>query len=83
MNATQAQQTQQQAQQQQLQAALENAADFNCDECENDRFVPVFVVKKISALVSPNGQEVVVPIQALKCDKCNHINELFLKPQVP
>ena len=80
MNATQAQQ---EAQQQQLQAALENAADVNCDECENSRFVPVFVVKKVSALISPNGQEIVVPIQALKCDQCNHINELFLKPQTP
>ena len=84
MNPAHAQQAQQQAQQQQqLQAALENAADVACDECENDRFVPVFVVKKISALVSPNGQEMVIPIQALKCDQCNHINELFLKPQAP
>ena len=73
----------QRAQQQQLQAALENALDVNCDECDNDRFVPVFVVKKISALVSPSGQEVIVPIQALKCDSCNHINEVFLKPQTP
>ena len=60
-----------------------NALDVNCDECDNDRFVPVFVVKKISALVSPSGQEVIVPIQALKCDSCNHINEVFLKPQTP
>ncbi len=63
MNVTEAQQR---AQQEQLQAALENAADVNCDECQHDHLVPVFVVKKISALVSPNGQEIVVPIQALK-----------------
>ena len=83
MNPAQAQEAQQQAQQQQLQAALENALDVTCDECQNDHFVPVFVVKKVSALVSPNGQEIVVPIQALKCDQCNHINELFLKPHTP
>ena len=66
-----------QAQQQQVQAALKDAIDINCDECQSAHFVPVFMVKKISALVSPNGQEIIVPMQVLKCDKCNHINELF------
>jgi len=72
MNANEAQQ------QQQIQAALKDAIDVDCDECQNGYFTPVFAVKKISALVSPNGQEIVIPLQILKCDKCNHINDSFL-----
>ena len=74
MNPTQAHQ------QQQIQAALKNASDVTCDECKNTHFVSAFVVKKISALVSPSGQEIVVPLQILKCDKCSHVNEEFLTP---
>ena len=74
MDVTEAQQ------QQQIQAALKNASDVFCDECENTHFVPAFVVKKLSALVSPSGQDMVVPLQILKCDKCSHVNKEFLTP---
>ena len=47
--------------------------------CENETFTPTFVIKKISALVSPTGKETLAPIQIFKCDVCGHINELFLE----
>ena len=48
-----------------------------CEECENDTFVQVFRMRKLSALLSPTGQESMIPIQVFACAKCGHINKGF------
>ena len=48
-------------------------------ECDNQTFSPTFIIKRISALMSPTGKESLAPIQIFKCDVCGHINELFLE----
>ena len=58
---------------------LNNVTNMKCDECENETFVPVFVIKQLSALVSPTGKETLVPVQLFKCSKCDHVNEKFLE----
>ena len=57
---------------------LAAAINVECEMCQNDHFVPAFIIKQIPALVSPTGQETLVPVQVFKCGKCHHINELFL-----
>lgn len=57
---------------------LENAVDLSCEECGYALFKPVFTIKKISSLVSPTGQEMVLPMQTFACDKCGHVNSNFL-----
>ena len=54
------------------------AEDFTCELCNNDRFAVQYFIKKFSALVSPNGNETLVPMQAFACSTCNHINSDFL-----
>ena len=49
------------------------AEDMSCGECENVYFKPLLRVKRVSALVSPNGQEMYVPVQVLACEKCGNI----------
>ena len=49
-----------------------------CDECEHDAFVQVFKMRKLSALLSPTGQETMIPIQIFACHKCGHVNKGFL-----
>ena len=49
-----------------------------CESCENDTFVQVFKMRKLSALLSPAGQESMIPIQVFACAKCGHINKGFL-----
>ena len=39
-------------------------------ECESTLFAPGFELKKISALVSPNGQTSVAPVQIFYCINC-------------
>lgn len=56
----------------------EDMKDVNCDECEGQTFVPVFLFKEVSAVVSPNGKKSLVPMQIFKCDSCSHINDAFL-----
>ncbi len=58
---------------------LNNVENMKCDECESETFTPAFIIKHLSALVSPTGKETMVPIQIFKCSDCNHINEKFLE----
>ena len=48
-----------------------------CENCENDTFVQVFKMRKLSALLSPTGQESMIPIQIFACAKCGHVNKGF------
>jgi hypothetical protein len=61
-----------------IQVDVSSMDDIACDECEGTHFVPVFLIKRISPLMSPSGKETLAPLQVFKCDKCNHVNELFL-----
>jgi hypothetical protein len=56
---------------------LKNAVDLKCDLCQNNLFVPVFFIKYLSALVSPSGQEMNLPIQTFACSKCGNVNKEF------
>jgi hypothetical protein len=58
--------------------AMSSATDLKCEACECPTFVPVFFLKHISAIMSPNGQEINAPIQTFACSKCNHVNEQFV-----
>ena len=58
---------------------LDAATDIDCDECSSKTFSQVYLIKRISPLVSPNGQEIMVPMPIFKCSSCNHINEAFLE----
>ena len=49
-----------------------------CEECENDIFTQVYQMRKLSALLSPTGQETMIPIQVFACAKCGYINKGFL-----
>ena len=44
-----------------------------CPESKNQYIKPIFRVKKISAIISPTGEETIIPIQVLSCTKCDHI----------
>ena len=58
---------------------LSNVDSVTCEECKGSTFSPTFLIKKISALMSPTGKETLIPLQMFKCDKCGHINELFFQ----
>ena len=57
-----------------LQIDLSQAETILCEKCGNGLFIQSFFLKKISALVSPTGQESIVPVQVYSCGNCGHIN---------
>ena len=44
--------------------------DIGCENCEGEFFTPSFMIKKLSALQSPSGQKMFVPVQIFRCDEC-------------
>lgn len=63
---------------QQVSFDLDKATDITCDNCGHTRFKTVYLLKRLSALVSPTGDETIVPMAAFACASCDHINEEFL-----
>ena len=49
-----------------------------CEACGNNTFVQVYQMRTLSALLSPAGQETIIPVQIFACMKCNHVNKGFL-----
>ena len=63
----------------QVQVDLKQAETLQCEKCTNYLFITSFVLKKISALMSPNGQEGIVPIQVYSCGNCGHVPSKLLE----
>ena len=61
-----------------LQVDLSQTTAEVCEKCGNDTFNHVFKLRNLSALLSPTGQETMIPMQVFACAKCGHINDAFL-----
>ena len=64
--------------QQRISVDLNQASDIECTKCGNKFFHEVTFFKKISALLSPTGQEGIIPIPTYACLECGNINDEFL-----
>jgi len=62
--------TKQDPMQQTITVDLSTATTISCT-CGGEIFVPAFRIKRLSALLSPSGQEMIIPVQTLICIKCN------------
>ena len=56
---------------------LSKAATMTCEKCQNPTFKQTLMLHKMSALVSPNGQETIIPMAVFACEKCGHVNKEF------
>jgi len=57
-----------------IQVDLNTATKQSC-ECGGEVFVPAIQVYKVSALISPTGQELIANQQVIICAKCSKIFE--------
>ena len=69
---------------QQVKIDLSDADTMKCQKCGNSIFIQGYVIKRISAIVSPTGEEVIAPIQVFNCGNCGtmlplskELDELF------
>ena len=58
---------------------MSQTTPINCEKCENSTFKQTLLIRKMSALVSSSGQEMVIPIGVFACEKCGHVNSEFEK----
>ena len=58
---------------QQIQVDLKNAETMKCAKCGNSIFIQGDVIKKISAIMSPTGEEVIAPVQVFNCGSCGEL----------
>ena len=64
--------------QQQVQVDLRDAETIKCEDWKNYLWIQSFVLKRLSALVSPSGQEALVPIQVYSCGNCGKVADGML-----
>jgi len=63
--------------QMQEQIDISKTSAVKCEKCENQTFKQSLLLRKLSALVSPTGQETLVPVQVFACEKCGNVNSEF------
>ena len=64
---------------QQQQIDISKTTPIKCEKCEGSTFKQTLMLRKLSSLVSPNGQETIVPMAVFACESCGHVNEEFTK----
>jgi len=63
---------------QQVKVDLTQAETIKCEKCENPFFINATILKRISALLSPSGQEGIVPIEVYSCGNCGEVPKSML-----
>ena len=63
--------------QMQEQIDISKTTPIQCEKCNGSTFKQTLLLRKLSSLVSPNGQETIVPMQVFACEKCGHVNSEF------
>ena len=64
--------------QQKVNIDISQADPVKCAECGNEKFEMQYLIKKVSALLSPTGDELIIPVQIFSCANCGNIPEDFL-----
>tara|TARA_R110001583_G_scaffold131228_1_gene282922 strand:+ start:171 stop:407 length:237 start_codon:yes stop_codon:yes gene_type:complete len=63
--------------QMQEQIDFSKTSQIKCEACGGSTFKQSLLLRKMSALVAPNGQEMIIPMQVFSCEKCGHVNKEF------
>jgi hypothetical protein len=56
---------------------IETAKNVCCEKCNSEVLKQAYVVKEISALMSPDGKQTLVPVPVFVCNSCDHLNSMF------
>jgi len=64
----------------QVKVALKDTSDVVCEKCSHKLFTQLMMFKKLSAVMSPTGEESLIPVQVFACNDCGHVNNQFLPP---
>ena len=62
-----------------VQVDLREADTIKCDDCGNYLFITSFILKRLSALLSPSGEEALIPVQVYSCGDCGKVPSKLLE----
>lgn len=62
--------------------SLEQTQSVTCDMCGHSYMKEVVMMRKVSGILTGTGQPSYIPIPLFACDKCGHVNNEFLPPEV-
>ena len=60
---------------------MKDTEDVTCEKCGHKFFTQLMMFKQLSAVMSPTGEESMIPIQVFACNDCGHVNDEFLPPE--
>ena len=63
----------------QVKVDLRDAETIKCSDCSNYLFITSFILKRLSAIVSPTGEEALIPVQVYSCGNCGKVAEGMLE----
>ena len=64
---------------QQVKVDLSQAETMKCEYCGNYLFIKSSLIKRLSPLVSPTGEEALIPIEVYSCGNCGKVPTSMLK----
>ena len=62
-----------------VQVDLREADTIKCDDCGNYLFITSHILKRLSALLSPTGEEALIPVQVYSCGDCGKVPSKLLE----
>ena len=62
-----------------VQVDVREADTIKCSDCGNHLFITSFILKRLSAIVSPSGEEALVPVQVYSCGDCGKVPSKLLE----
>ena len=65
-----------------VQVDLTKAETMKCKKCNNAIFIPSFILKRLSPLVSPTGKEAVIPVQVYSCGNCGEVIKSLISDDI-
>jgi len=69
-------------QQMNLNITLDKTTGIVCEECSNETFLEVVLLRKASRFVTGTAQDAIIPIPVFACAECDNVNEEFLPMQL-
>lgn len=49
----------------------------SCENCKNEYFKEVVLIKRVSKLYTGSSEDTLVPFPTYMCEKCGHVNKDF------
>ena len=58
--------------QQQMNIDISQTSEMKCDKCGNNTFKQTMMLRKLSAIVSPSGKEMIMQVPVFRCSGCGN-----------